>query len=371
MIPYEIKSEFEENLRKFTELSTLFDLTAARKRAIQLEEEMSTPDFWSDTVKASHILKEVKLLKAQITEYQSLKSLIEDAEAALELSSEDESMESQAIELFHKLRRAVKEYELSMLLDDDFDANNAFLTIHPGAGGTESQDWAQMLMRMYLRWAERKGYTSQILELQPGEEAGIKDVTLFITGAYVYGNIKWEQGVHRLVRLSPFNANNLRQTSFASVSILPELDDTITVDIDPEDLRVDLYRASGAGGQHVNRTESAVRITHLPTGIVVACQNERNQHQNKATAMKILAARLYRVEEEKHKKEVNSIQGELTRISWGNQIRSYVFQPYKMVKDHRTETETGNVDAVMDGDLDAFIEAELIFFSKKNQKAPK
>lgn len=371
MIPYENKSEFEENLRKFGELSTLFDLHGAQARVGQLEEEMANPDFWTETTRSAQVLKEVKSLKAQIGEFSSLKSLIEDAQAALELSAEDESMEEQALELFRKVARGVKEYELAMLLDDEFDANNAFLTIHPGAGGTESQDWAQMLMRMYLRWAERKGFTTRIIELQPGEEAGIKEVTLLIEGPYVYGHIRREQGIHRLVRLSPFNANNLRQTSFASVSVLPELDDSIVVDIDPEDLRIDLYRASGAGGQYVNRTESAVRITHLPSGIVVACQNERNQHQNKDTAMKILAAKLYQLEEEKQRKEISHIQGELNRISWGNQIRSYVFQPYKMVKDHRTEAETGNVAAVMDGDLDAFIEAELIFYSRKNVRAQK
>lgn len=366
MIPYELKNEFEENVRKFKELAGLFDLEGAQKKALILEEEMAKGQFWSDPSAAAQTLKEVKTLKAQMSEYQTVKNILEDAQAALELSVEDESMQEQAIELFRKASKIVKEYELSTLLNDDFDVNNAFLTIHPGAGGTESQDWAQMLMRMYLRWAERKGFKAEIIELQPGEEAGIKDATIFLKGAYAYGYIKREQGVHRLVRLSPFNANNLRQTSFASISLLPELDDSITVNISPDDLRVDVYRASGAGGQYVNRTESAVRITHLPTNLVVCCQSERNQHQNKATALKILSAKLYRLEEEKLKKESSNIQGELTRISWGNQIRSYVFQPYKMVKDHRTETETGNVDAVMDGDLDTFIEAELIFFSKKS-----
>jgi len=251
-----------------------------------------------------------------------------------------------------------------MILNGKFDASNAYLSIHPGAGGTESQDWASMLLRMYMRWAERKGYDVEIVDYQEGEEAGIKSATIYIKGDFAYGYLKYERGVHRLVRISPFDANKRRHTSFASVNVLPEIEDDIDIEIKPEDLRIDTYRASGAGGQYVNKTESAVRITHLPTGIVVTCQTERSQLQNRETAMKMLKARLYQLELEKRRKQIEQIQGELKDISWGNQIRSYVFHPYTMVKDHRTDVETGNIEAVMDGDIDMFIEAELVYYAK-------
>ena len=273
-------------------------------------------------------------------------------------------MVNQVEEIVQDLEKAVKKLELEIILNGKYDPNNAYLSVHPGAGGTESQDWAQMLLRMYMRWAERKGFDVEIVEYQPGEEAGIKDATILIKGEYAYGYLKHESGVHRLVRISPFDAARRRHTSFASVNVIPEIEDDVDIEIKPEDLKIETFRASGHGGQHVNKTESAVRITHIPTGIVVTCQNERSQHQNKQTALKILKARLYQLELEKKRKEIQEIQGELKDISWGNQIRSYVFHPYTLVKDHRTGVETSNVDAVMDGDIDIFIEAELVYFAR-------
>ena len=245
------------------------------------------------------------------------------------------------------------------LLSGEIDINNAIITIHPGAGGTESQDWAQILMRMYLRWAEKHGFITQIIDLLPGEEAGIKSTTITVSGPYAYGYLKAEAGVHRLVRISPFDANKRRHTSFSAVLVFPEIEEDINIEIDEEDLKIDTYRASGAGGQHVNKTSSAVRITHMPTGIIVACQNERSQHKNKAMAMKVLKARIYDLQLKEKEKKMEGIVGDKKGISWGNQIRSYILQPYRLVKDHRTGTEVGNVDAVLDGDIDGFIDAYL------------
>lgn len=265
------------------------------------------------------------------------------------------------------LKKAVNELELSSMLSGEYDRFNAYLTIHPGAGGTESQDWAEMLLRMYVRWAERKGFKVEFLDYQPGDEAGIKSVTLQISGENAYGYLRSERGVHRLVRISPFDASGRRHTSFSSVDTVPVIDDSVTIEIRPEDLKVDTYRSSGAGGQHVNKTESAVRITHLPTGIVVACQNERSQFQNRDRAMQMLRAKLFEKYRQEQEAKLAQIKGEYTEIAWGNQIRSYVFCPYTMVKDHRTELETGNIQAVMDGELDPFIEAYLKSEHNKNQ----
>jgi peptide chain release factor 2 len=367
MIPYEKKAELNSLKEKFNDFSKVFDAEEARKELLKLENEMSGGEFWNNKDRAAEVLRDTKIIRSQVNEIKKINDTIGDAGVALEFAEEDETMEEQFFEFLSKLKREVRFFELSMLLNERFDVNNTFLTIHAGAGGTESQDWTQMLLRMYLRWAERKNFSTEIIETQPGEEAGIKSVTLLVKGEYTYGYLKHEQGIHRLVRISPFDSNNRRHTSFASVSILPELDDSINLDIDPDDLRIDVYRSSGAGGQHVNRTESAVRITHLPTKIVVTCQNQRNQHQNKDTAMKVLMARLYQVELKKQKAEATGIQGELNDVSWGNQIRSYVFHPYRMVKDLRTNVETGNADAVMDGELDEFIEQELVYFSKKKR----
>ena len=367
MLTYENKQEYSELRQKFEETSKVFDINNAQKKLAQLEVEMGNPNFWNDPENAAQVLKDAKVIRSLMEEIKKINLTIEDASVALEFAEDDASMEEHFLSLLSKIKKDVKSFELSMLLNEKFDMNNAFLTIHAGAGGTESQDWAQMLMRMYIRWAERRNFSVEIIETQPGDEAGIKGVTILVKGEYVYGYLKYEQGIHRLVRISPFDSNSRRHTSFASVSILPELDDTMSVEINPEDIRVDLYRASGAGGQHVNRTESAVRLTHLPTNIVVTCQSQRNQHQNKETAMKILMAKLYRLEMEKQRQDADIIQGELNDVSWGNQIRSYVFHPYRMVKDLRTSNETGNTDAVMDGDIDDFIEQELVYFSKQKR----
>jgi peptide chain release factor 2 len=257
------------------------------------------------------------------------------------------------------IRESIKNVELRHLLSEEMDINNAIMTIHPGAGGTESQDWAQMMMRMYLRWAEKHGFATQITDLQPGEEAGIKSATIMVSGTYAYGYLKAEAGVHRLVRISPFDANKRRHTSFSAVLIYPEIEESVDIEVDDDDLKIDTFRASGAGGQHVNKTSSAVRITHVPSGIIVTCQNERSQHKNKATAMKILKARLYDIQRREQEKKVEGIVGDKKGISWGNQIRSYILQPYRLVKDHRTGVEVGNVDSVLDGGIDIFIDAYL------------
>ncbi len=296
---------------------------------------------------------------------------MEEIEVAVGLSEEaaDAALADEIARGLNDARRMLREVEIATLLSGEMDPNPAIVAIHPGAGGTESQDWAQMLMRMYLRWAEGKGFKVEILDLQPGEEAGIKDVTFTVVGDYAYGYLKAEAGVHRLVRISPFDANKRRHTSFASVFVYPEVEDDIEIKIDDKDLRIDTYRASSAGGQHVNKTSSAVRITHLPTGIVVQCQNERSQHQNKAVAMKVLKARLYEMEQEKKEEALSRLTGEKKEIGWGNQIRSYVFQPYQMIKDHRTDFEVGNVQAVMDGEIDPFIESYLMRAARVSSRA--
>lgn len=306
--------------------------------------------------------------KDLLQEWNKYKKELDDLLVLYELSDEEGAGEvlKELEKESEKLLQEVKSLELRGIMKAEEDQKNAILTIHPGAGGTESQDWAEMLMRMYLRWADKNGYKTEILDLLPGEEAGIKSVTIEVTGPFAFGYLKAESGVHRLVRISPFDASGRRHTSFASVFVVPEVDEDIAVDINPNDLRIDTYRASGAGGQHVNRTDSAVRITHIPTGIVVTCQSERSQHKNKANAMKILRARLYqrKLEEEREKKQ--KLEATKTDISWGNQIRSYVFHPYNMVKDHRTNFETSDVQGVMDGEIDDFIYAYLMNKPAKN-----
>ncbi len=282
----------------------------------------------------------------------------------LELAREGENIDREFEQSLAILKKCLEEAELQMLFFEADDGRNAIMTIHPGAGGTESQDWAQILVRMYLRYAERKGYKTEVLDLQPGEEAGLKSATLRIEGDYAFGNLNQESGVHRLVRISPFDANKRRHTSFAAVFVFPEVDEDIEVDINPEDLRIDTYRAGGRGGQHVNVTDSAVRVTHLPTGIVVQCQNERSQHKNKAAAMKVLKARLYELEKKKQMEKIEKMEDAKTDIAWGNQIRSYVLHPYKLIKDLRTKVEVGDTDRILDGDLDEFIKASLILRKK-------
>lgn len=322
---------------------------------------MTAPDFWDESGSAQPVIAEVKRLQALLESVDAVTQELEDAQVLLELAAEEQdlSMKDELGQAALKLTKDLDALELRSLLSNEQDPKNAILAIHPGAGGTESCDWAEMLLRMYVRWTEQHGYTHEMVDLQSGDEAGIKSATLTVEGPYAYGYLKAEEGVHRLVRISPFDANRRRHTSFAAVEVLPEVDEDIDVDIDEKDLRIDYYRASGAGGQHVNKTSSAVRITHIPTGIVAQCQNERSQHRNRATAMKVLKARLSDKLVKEREKELAKERGEQSEVAWGSQIRSYVLHPYQMVKDHRTGVETGNTKAVLDGNLDQFIEEYL------------
>ncbi|GBF10565.1 peptide chain release factor 2 [Tepidibacillus sp. HK-1] len=322
---------------------------------------MAKPDFWDDNDAAQKVISEVNGLKELTEQMTDLEQQFEDIQVMLELTLEenDEAMLAELEKSMKSLSKRFSEFELQLLLNDPYDKNNAILEIHPGAGGKESQDWASMLLRMYTRWAEDHGYKVEVLDYLAGEEAGVKSVTLIIKGHNAYGYLKAEKGVHRLVRISPFDASGRRHTSFSSVDVLPEIEDEIDIEIRTEDLKIDTYRSSGAGGQHVNTTDSAVRITHLPTNIIVTCQSERSQIKNREKAMKLLKARLYEKQIEEQEKQLAELRGEQKEIGWGSQIRSYVFHPYSMVKDHRTNTETGNVNAVMDGEIDAFIDAYL------------
>jgi peptide chain release factor 2 len=322
---------------------------------------MAAPGFWDDQEAAQAVVKEISALKRAIQVWESVQEEYEDAEAMFELVSEepDEALEEELAKAVDALEQAVGRLELASLLNGEYDSNNAIVSIHPGAGGTESQDWAEMLLRMYTRWADSRGYDVEVLDYQPGDEAGVKSVTMLVSGLNAYGYLKAEKGVHRLVRISPFDSSGRRHTSFTSVDVIPEISEDVDLEIKSEDLRIDTYRASGAGGQHVNKTESAVRITHIPTGIVVQCQSERSQHSNREAAMKILRSRLLEREFQEKQARLAELKGEQGEIAWGNQIRSYVFCPYTMVKDHRTNVEVGNVQAVMDGLIDPFIEAYL------------
>jgi peptide chain release factor 2 len=323
--------------------------------------EAADPNLWNDPNTAQKVLQEMTTLKNQVEQIRRLEEQEADLSGLLDMavSEGEEELFTDIDQGIQKLEKIVDGLELSNMLGKEFDRFNTYLTIHPGAGGTESQDWAEMLLRMYIRWSERHGYKVEFLDFQPGDEAGVKSVTLFIGGENAFGYLRSEKGVHRLVRISPFDASGRRHTSFASVDIVPEIDNTIDVEIRSEDLKVDTYRSSGAGGQHVNKTESAIRITHIPTGVVVACQNERSQFQNRDRAMQMLRAKVFEIRREEQEAKMAKIKGEYSEIAWGNQIRSYVFCPYTMVKDHRTEAETGNIQGVMDGELDPFIEAYL------------
>lgn len=336
-------------------------MTAIQEQVYELEQEMHQESFWNDADNAGKVLKRIKALKGKVDKIDSLKKEYEDLEVLIELGmeAEDESVIPEVETSFKTLKEDALNLRIETLLNGQYDRNNAIFTIHSGAGGLEAQDWAEMLLRMYTRWSEKKCYGVSVLDMQRDYEAGIKSATLLVEGENAYGYLKSEKGVHRLVRISPFDAAGKRHTSFASVDVMPELDDDVKIEIDEEDLKIDTYRSSGAGGQHVNKTESAVRITHMPTGIVVQCQNERSQHSNREMAMKMLTAKLLELKEQEQKDKVDDIKGEYREIAWGSQIRSYVFHPYNMVKDHRTSEETGNVGAVMDGELDNFINAYL------------
>ncbi len=326
-----------------------------------MNKQSEQSDFWDDPEKAQGLLKKKKALESTVNEYDRLcsgfKDISEMIEIAEELEDEDEAMT--VVESFDELCKDAETFRLKLLLDGKYDSNSAILSIHAGTGGVDAMDWAQMLMRMYTRWADKHGYTVKVVDLQDDAEAGIKSCTMIIDGENAYGYLRREHGVHRLVRISPFNAAGKRQTSFSSVEVMPEMDEDFNIEINPQDLRIDTYRSTGAGGQHVNTTDSAIRITHLPTNIVVTCQNERSQHQNREVAMRILASKLAELAEREHKENLAELKGDFSQITWGSQIRSYVFQPYTMVKDHRTGAEVGNVASVMDGDIDYFINEEL------------
>ena len=322
---------------------------------------MEAPDFWNDPVISQEKMKKLKSLKSDVATYKELAQQYEDIETMIEMGYEENDPEL-VPEIDQMLQEFIQTYEairMKTLLSGEYDANNAILSLHAGAGGTESCDWAAMLFRMYSRWADKKGFSLEVLDSLDGDEAGIKSITFQVNGENAYGYLKSEKGVHRLVRISPFNAAGKRQTSFVSCDVMPEIEEDVDIEIKDEDIRIDTYRSSGAGGQHINKTSSAIRITHFPTGIVVQCQNERSQHMNKDKAMQMLKAKLYLLKQQEAEEKLSGIRGEVTDIGWGNQIRSYVMQPYTMVKDHRTSEETGNVDAVLDGGIDIFINAYL------------
>ncbi|MDY3240721.1 MAG: peptide chain release factor 2 [Anaerovoracaceae bacterium] len=350
---------------------TLFDLAKLRAELERTNREIEQEDFWNNLEYAQKVMREKKNMEDTLAEYEGLEKNLNDVSELIELAEMEEEggagqeelavMTEEIEELFASFKEHLEEMRLRTLLTGKYDHCNAIVSIHAGTGGVDAMDWAEMLLRMYTRWCDKKGYTVKILDLQDDTEAGIKSATFLAEGDNAYGYLKNEKGVHRLVRISPFNAAGKRQTSFAMLEVTPELDDEIHVDIDPEDLRIDTYRSSGAGGQHVNKTDSAIRITHLPTNIVVTCQNERSQHQNKEMAMKILTAKLTELAEQEHKENLKELKGDYSMNTWGSQIRSYVFQPYTMVKDHRTGAETSNVQSVMDGNLDYFINEKLKF----------
>jgi len=341
-------------------------LANSRQEIETLEAQTLEANFWNDQGNSQAVLKKLKLLKGKVTSFDKLEGLYEDALTLAEMGIEaqDSSMIAEAKATAEEFTEVYDRLRVETLLSGEYDANNAIVTLHPGAGGTESCDWTGMLLRMYGRWAEKRGFTFEILDLLDGEEAGVKSATFQISGENAFGYLRSEKGIHRLVRISPFDSGGRRHTSFASCDVMPELEEATSIDINPEDLKVDTYRSGGAGGQHVNKTESAIRITHIPSGIIVQCQNERSQIQNRDRAMKMLQSKLYLKQKEEHLSKLSGIRGETKDNAWGSQIRSYVFHPYSLVKDHRTDEETGNVQAVMDGQIDAFMNAYLLWLLK-------
>ena len=357
----EIRLELEGLEPELKDLSEALGLKAMANEAAELDMKASEPGFWDDAQRSQKVLQRSSYLKNKRAAYEKLQSTYEDALALVDLANEegDLSLLPEAQEELAKVKSSLEEQRLSTLLTGEYDSKNAILTFHAGAGGTEAQDWAEMLYRMYNRWAERHGYKVTTLDYLDGEEAGLKSASILIEGENAYGFLKSENGVHRLVRVSPFDASGRRHTSFASLEVMPEIDDTVEVEINPDDIKMEVYRASGAGGQKVNKTSSAVRLIHIPTGIVVSCQVERSQYQNRDVAMRMLKSKLLEIKEREHLEKIEDIKGDQKEIAWGSQIRSYVFMPYTLVKDHRTGYENGNISAVMDGDLDGFINAYL------------
>lgn len=355
------KQELAQMEEPINELGSALDIESAKAESAELEKKTLEPDFYSDQSRSQKVLQKIKQLNAKIKGFEDMKSQWEDLTTLVELAiaEDDDSVFEEIKSGFEELQKTIEDTKLETLLSGPYDKSNAIITLHAGAGGTEAQDWCSMLYRMYQMWAEKRGFSVSTLDFLDGDEAGIKSITILIEGLNAYGYSKCEKGVHRLVRISPFDAAGRRHTSFASVEVMPDIEDDIEITINPDDLKIDTYRSSGAGGQHVNKTSSAIRITHIPTGVVVACQNERSQFQNKDTAMKMLKAKLMEIAEAEHKEKIEDIKGVQKEIAWGSQIRSYVFHPYTMVKDHRTSYEVGNIGAVMDGDLDGFINEYL------------
>ena len=364
----QLNGELPALKKMYAEAEESLDPAKLKEDLAGLDEKVNVPGFWDDPESAQKIMKEKKSIEDSISELEKLSARIEDLEAMLELADEAEAsgdmesaelMAEEAAESKKSLEEDLENLKLRTLLDEKYDKNNAIISVHAGSGGTEAMDWAAMLFRMYTRWCEKRGYKYKLMDMNDDTEAGIKSATLLVEGDYAYGYLKNEKGVHRLVRISPFDSSGRRHTSFASLDVTPEIEFDNTIEINPDDLRIDTYRSSGAGGQHVNMTDSAVRITHLPTNIVVTCQNERSQIQNREFAMKMLVSKLIELKEKEEKESLNELKGDYNQITWGSQIRSYVFQPYTMVKDHRTGAEVGNVQAVMDGDIDLFINEKL------------
>lgn len=374
MVQYdELKSLCKDMQPKIAELGSAVDVEALNKKISTLEEETNKPDFWNDQKNSERVLKDISICKDKIKKYKNLSKTYKNVVDFIDLADETEDL-SVYDDILLDLKKTQKELENQLtetLLGGEYDSNNAILTLHAGAGGTEAQDWVDMLYRMYFKWAEKRDFKFKLLDFLDGDGAGFKSVSFLISGVNAYGYLKSEAGVHRLVRISPFDASGRRHTSFASVEVMPEIDDTIEVEISPDDIKMDFFRASGAGGQHINKTSSAVRVTHIPTGIVVSCQNERSQHQNKEMAMRMLKSKLLEIKEKEHLEKIEDIRGDQKKIEWGSQIRSYVFMPYTMVKDHRTNFEVGNVNSVMDGNIDGFISAYLKMESKNRKQKVK
>ena len=360
-------STYDETLK---EVKDSLDLENKERRITELDKSMEEPGFWDDPERSTKTVREAKNLKDTVDGYKHLEQQYEDIQVMIEMGYEenDPAMIPEIQEMLDEFVKELEELRTKTLLSGEYDGCNAILKLNAGAGGTEAMDWCSMLYRMYQRWADKKGFTTEVLDFLDGDEAGLKSITLQVNGENAYGYLKSEKGVHRLVRISPFNAAGKRQTSFVSCDVMPDIEEDLDVEINPDDLRIDTYRSSGAGGQHINKTSSAIRITHLPTGIVVQCQNERSQFQNKDKAMQMLKAKLYLLKQQENAEKLSDIRGDVKDINFGNQIRSYVMQPYTLVKDHRTNAENGNVNAVMDGDIDLFISAYLKWISLKNQK---
>ena len=363
----DLKTELVSYRKDINELSEVLNISQAKETIKKLQSQMEEPNFWDDLDNSQKIVQQSKTLQNKVEHFNQLQTKLEDIITMIELSIEeqDDSMVDEVTTEVKSFKTELEDIKLSTLLSGEYDTKNAILTFHAGAGGTEAQDWAEMLYRMYNRWAERHNFSVKLLDYLDGDEAGLKSASILVEGENAYGFLKSEAGVHRLVRISPFDASGRRHTSFSAVEVMPEIDDTIEIDIRPEDLKVDTYRSSGAGGQHINKTESAIRITHIPTGVVVSCQTQRSQFQNRDYAMKMLRSKLIEIKEREHLDKIEDIKGVQKEIAWGAQIRSYVFMPYTLVKDHRTNFENGNIQAVMDGDIDGFINAYLKYLINK------